>query len=320
MTSQIMTFWLPRLGRAIVVLVAVCLLVSQLTALLPGDPALLILGQEATEEQLEALRNQLGLNQGYLERTREWFAGILSGDWGTSFTSRRPVLTEITARIPVTAQLVLSSTIVAALIALPVAMYSARHVDRSFDKVTSTLNFIILATPSFVLGLVLIYLFSVRLGWLPASGFTPFTQDPLRHLSQLVLPVLTLALAEAAVYIRTLRSSFISTLGSTYIDATVLRGASPQRTLWTRALRPSISTTVALVGLNIGAALGGTLIIENLFSIPGLGRLTVSALGSRDLPMIQGTVLFSAIAILVMSLVVDAVVRTIDPRSTRDRT
>lgn len=313
-----MKFWIARLGRALLVLLAVSAITSQLALLLPGDPALVLLGNESTPEQRAELRTTLGLDQGFVERYVNWLRGILVGDWGTSFSSGRPVLDEIGARIPVTLQLVLSATVLSVLIAVPAAVYSANHPGSWLDKLISNTSFILMAIPSFVIGLIFILIFSVQLDLLPASGFVPFDEDPIGNITSLILPVTTLALAEAAIYTRTLRGSMIETLKQPYVDVATIRGASEHRVLWRHALRPSMPGTATLIGLNLGSALGGTLLIENLFSIPGLGRLIVTALGNRDLPLIEGSVLFSAIAIVVMSILVDLIVYAIDPRSTRD--
>ncbi|MGO2112192.1 MAG: ABC transporter permease [Pseudoclavibacter sp.] len=314
-----MLAWLPRAGRSLLVLVVIAALTCQLALMLPGDPALILLGQESTEAQRAELRHALGLDQNVFVRIGEFLGGVVTGDWGTSFTSGRPVLDEILGRLPATAELVLLSQVVALAITIPLALHSARNPGGRLDRFVSTGTFLLLAIPSFVVGILLIYLFAVQLGWLPASGFTPFLEDPLANLRGIVLPVLTLGIAEAAVYLRTLRGSAIESMRAPYAYASMVRGASDGQLLWRRILRPSSSTLTALVGINVATALGGTLLVENLFAVPGLGRLTVSALGSRDLPVIQGVVLFAAIIVVAVGLITDIVISRLDSRSTRDR-
>lgn len=310
---------LPRAARSILVILAVAALTSQLAFMLPGDPALILLGQESTEAQRAALRHELGLDQDVFTRLMTWLGGVLTGNWGESFTSGRPVLTEILDRVPATAQLVILSQVVALAIAVPLALYSARRVGGVLDRIVSASSFALLAIPSFVIGVLFVYIFAVLLGVLPASGFTPFMEDPLDNLRRMVLPVLTLGLAEAAVYLRTLRGAAIESLRSPYAYASSVRGASPARLLWTRILRPSSPTLTALVGINLAVALGGTILVESLFSIPGVGRLTVAALGARDLPTIQGVVLFAALIVVIGGILTDIAVSKIDPRSSRVR-
>lgn len=312
--------WSPRIGRAVVVLVVVAALTCQLALLLPGDPALLILGNESTEAQREALRSALGLDQGFLTRFLSWTGGVLTGDWGTSFSSGRPVLGEILDRVPATVELVVLSQVVALAVTIPLALHSARNPGGALDRILSTGTFLTLAVPSFVVGVLLIHVFAVWLGWLPASGYTPFLEDPLDNLRRMVLPVLTLGIAEAATYLRTLRGAAVEALRAPFAYASLVRGASDPQLLWRRILRPASPTLTALVGINLAVALGGTLLVESLFAIPGLGRLAVGALGGRDLPMIQGVVLFAAIIVVVFGILTDVAVSRIDPRSSRGRT
>ena len=309
--------WLPRAGRSLLVLIVVTALTCQLAALLPGDPALILLGQESTEAQREALRHTLGLDQNAFVRFVNFVGGVFTGDWGTSFASGRPVLSEILSRVPATAELVILSQLVALAVAIPLALHSARNVGGRLDRLVSTGTFLLLAVPSFVVGILVIQVVAVQFGWLPASGYTAFTDSPVDNLSHMVLPVLTLGIAEGAVYLRALRGSAIEALRAPYAYASIVRGASDPQLLWWRILRPSSSTLMALVGISLGVALGGTLLVESLFAIPGLGRLTVSALGVRDLPVIQGVVLFAATIVVVFGILADLAISRIDPRSKR---
>ncbi|UCR89461.1 ABC transporter permease [Mycetocola spongiae] len=310
---------LPRLLRSLGVLIVIAALTCQLAFLMPGDPALILLGPESSEAQRAELRRTLGLDQSFPVRFFDWMRGILTGDWGTSFTSGRPVLTEIIERLPVTFELVLLSQILALAIIIPLALASARRVNGTFDRVVSGATFITLAIPSFVVGVLLIYLFAVNLGWLPATGFVPFGESPLENLRRMILPALTLGIAEAAVYTRALRGSAIEAVRSPYAYATLVRGASDRDLLWRRILRPASPTLVAMLGITIATALGGSLLVEQLFALPGLGRLTVGALGSRDLPLIQGVVFFSAIIVVIAGILTDISLTLIDRRTARVR-
>ncbi|WP_430591383.1 ABC transporter permease [Humidisolicoccus flavus] len=310
-----MLFWLLRLLRALTVILAVTALAAGITLLLPGDPVLTLLGYESTEAQREELRETLGLNLGYWERFGSILAGLAVGDLGTSFQSGRPVMSEILNRLPATLQLILSAQVLAVVIAVPVALYGAKKQGGAFDRITSGASFLLLALPGFVVGIVLIYGLAVVTKLLPASGYTAFVDDPVQNLRYMVLPVLTLALAEAAVYTRTLRGAAIESLDEPFADAAIIRGASNARLLWRRILRPSLPPLITIVGLNIGVALGGTLLIESLFAVPGIGRLAISAIESRDIPLIQGIAILAAIGVVVMSIVIDLILTRVDPRS-----
>lgn len=300
--------------RAILVLLVVIVAVNHLVALLPGDATMLLLGSDATQEQRAQLRQTLGLDKSELQRLGDWFAGVAHGDWGTSFASGRPVLQEIGSRLPVTLEVVLLGQAVAVILAILIATVSVRHINETADRVLSALSFLMLSVPSFVIGLLLIYVFAVTFDVLPASGYTPFDQDPVKNLTTMIMPALTMGLGEAAVYARTLRGSLIATMSQPYMDAAHARGIAPFKALWTRALRPSSISFVTLVGMNIGIAMGGSLIIENIFGIPGVGRLAITALQGRDIPLLQGIVVFAACAVLVMSILVDVAAYLINPR------
>ncbi|KAE8129251.1 MULTISPECIES: ABC transporter permease [Bifidobacterium] len=302
-----------RIVRSILVLLVVIVAVNHLVALLPGDATMLLLGQDATAQQRAQLRQDLGLDKTELQRLGGWFGGILRGDWGTSFASGRPVLHEIASRLPVTLEVVLLGQAVAVILALLIATFSVRHINGAADRTLSGLSFLMLSVPSFVIGLLLIYIFAVTLNVLPASGYVPFAQNPGKNLVTMIMPALTMGLGEAAVYARTLRGSLIATMSQPYMDAAHARGASPWKALWTRALRPSSVSFVTLVGMNIGVSMGGSLIIENIFGIPGIGRLAVTALQGRDIPLLQGIVVFAACAVLIMSMLVDVAAYLINP-------
>ncbi|MDO5677268.1 MAG: ABC transporter permease [Propionibacteriaceae bacterium] len=310
-------YWLGRIVRSVLVLFVVTVLVSAMTYIIPGDPALAILGPEASPEQLAELRHALGLDTGFLERYTTWIGNAFQGDLGLSFSSGRPVAAEFGERLPVTLQVVLMAEVLALAIAVPLALYGAYRHGGWLDRLSSTGAFLLMAIPSFVIGLILIWLFAVLLGWLPASGFVPFAEDPLGNLQRMVLPVITLGLAEAAVYTRVLRGAVIESLEQPFAFAAQTRGASPSQLLWRTVLRPSSLPLLNLVGINLGVAFGGTLLVETLFALPGVGRLAISAIGNRDLPLIQGVVLFAALAVVVMNMVVDVAQRFIDSRSER---
>ncbi|HIY24095.1 MAG TPA: ABC transporter permease [Candidatus Brachybacterium merdigallinarum] len=307
-----------RLIRTAVVLVLVGLLTMSLPHLTPGSPAIAVLGLDASRDQLAAFTDSLGLDAPPHVRLGDWLVAALQGDLGTSLISGRPVTAEIVNRLPITLELLVLSQVVALAITLPVAMASAWRPGSVLDRLATTLSFLLISTPTFVLGLMAILVFAVGLGMLPATGWADPVEEPVRHLQFLILPVLTMGLSEAAMLVRVLRADLITTLDQPYILAARSRGMSTPRLLVTRALRPSSLSTVTLVGLGFGAAFGGSALIESVFAIPGMGRLTVSAIGARDYPVIETMIIFSALTVILAMLAVDLLYPRIDPRIRHD--
>ncbi|MFF1902772.1 ABC transporter permease [Kitasatospora sp. NPDC058218] len=305
-------------GRAGAALLLVTLGALWLPHVMPGSPALAALGPTATPEQVTAYEAGLGLDDNVFTATWRWLGDALHGDLGHSLTSGAAVTSELADRIPVTLELFLAGQLVALCIALPVALLSAWRPGGKLDRVATAGAFVWLAVPGFVLGLLLIWLAAVQLRILPATGWTPFTEDPVENLRHLVLPALTLGLTEAAVFTRTLRGQLLDTLDQTYIAAARSRGMGTGRLLLRRALRPSSLPLVTLIGIGIGTSLGGSVLVETLFAVPGLGSFAAGAINARDFPVIQAVVVVSATAVVAATLVVDLLYRTLDPRIAHD--
>lgn len=303
--------------RIILILFTVSVLVSLMAHIIPGDVALNILGPESTEEQRNALREQLGLNQGIVAQYLAWLGAVFTGDLGTSFFSGRPVLAEIGSRVWVTLEVVFLAQLLAVVIAVPIGLHAALRRGQRFDTFHSFVAFVLMAIPSYVVGIVLVLIFAVNLGWFPASGFNPISDGLGANLYSIVLPVLTLAIVESAAYMRVLRGSAVETLKQPYVFASETRGATDSQIEWRSVLRPSSLPLINLVGVNMGVAFGGSLLVESIFGLPGLGQLALTAVSNRDIPVIQGVVLFAAIAVIVMNLIVDVVQRMVDPRGAR---
>ncbi|MFJ3218253.1 ABC transporter permease [Kitasatospora sp. NPDC086801] len=305
-------------GRAGAALLLVTLAALRLPHLMPGSPAVAALGPTATPEQVAAYEARLGLDDDLLTATWHWLGDALHGDLGHSLTSGAAVTSELADRIPVTLELFLAGQLVALCIALPVALLSAWKPGGPLDRVATAGAFVWLAVPGFVLGLLLIWIAAVQLRILPATGWTPFTEDPVENLRHLVLPALTLGLTEAAVFTRTLRGQLLDTLDQTHIAAARSRGMGTGRLLLRRALRPSSLPLVTLVGIGIGTSLGGSVLVETLFAVPGIGGFAAGAINARDFPVIQAVVVVSATAVVAATLAVDLLYRTLDPRIAHD--
>lgn len=309
-----LNFLVRRLLGMLPVLLAVSLLTFLIASLLPGDLALVILGDQATPENVAALRRDMGLDQPLWWRYLSWLGHVLQGDLGRSFRTGQTVLQAVAERIPVSLQLMLMAEFIGLLIGVPVAIACAARAGGAFDRFMTGSAFAMLSMPSFLVAILLIYLFAVELHWLPATGYVPFTEEPLANLRFFVLPALTLALAEWPGIMRVLRSDMIATLQEDYIALAKAKGLKPARILFVHALKPSSLTLVTVTGINIGRLLGGTLIVESIFALPGIGRLLVGAIYTRDLVILQGVVLLVACGFVIVNFIVDMLYAVLDPR------
>ncbi|MEV4745593.1 ABC transporter permease [Streptosporangium sp. NPDC049248] len=305
---------LLRLVRLLVVLLVVTFLSYVLLNLLPGDPTTQILGLSASEEARAQLRAELDLDQPLTVRYLGWLGGLFTGDMGTSYITSVPVAEALAERLPVTLELLVAAQLIALGLAVPVGVAAARRAGRTLDQVLTTLSFGLLSTPVFVLGVVLILVFAVKLQVLPATGWTPISLDLGWNLTSVLLPAVTLGCGQMAVYARLLRTDLIATLQEDYITLARARGLSPRRILWRHALRPSAISLVTAVGLNLGALIGGTVIIETLFGLPGVGRLIVDSIFSRDYLTVQGGVVLISVGYVLVNFAVDLVYAAVDPR------
>ncbi|MFB6416009.1 MULTISPECIES: ABC transporter permease [Bradyrhizobium] len=309
-----LNFVVRRLLAMLPVLLAVSLLTFLIASLLPGDLALVILGDQATPENVAALRHDMGLDQPLWWRYLSWLGHVLQGDLGRSFRTGQTVLEAVSERFPVSLQLMLMAEFIGLLIGVPLAIACAARAGGAFDRFMTGSAFAMLSMPSFLTAILLIYLFAVELRWLPATGYVPFTEAPLANLRFFVLPALTLALAEWPGIMRVLRSDMIATLQEDYIALAKAKGLKPARILFVHALKPSSLTLVTVTGINIGRLLGGTLIVESIFALPGLGRLLVGAIYTRDLIILQGVVLLVACGFVIVNFIVDMLYAVLDPR------
>jgi peptide/nickel transport system permease protein len=303
-----------RLLHLVPVLLAVSLLTFLIASLLPGDLAYVVLGDQATPENVAALRRDMGLDQPIWWRYLSWLGNVLQGDFGRSFRTGQTVLQAVAERLPVSIELMLLAEIIGLAIGVPLAVACAVRAGSGFDRFMTGTAFGMLSVPAFLSAILLIYLFAVQLRWLPATGYIPFNEDPVGNLRCFVLPALTLALAEWPGIMRVLRSDMIATLQEDYIAMAKAKGLKPARILFVHALKPSSLTLVTITGINIGRLIGGALITETIFALPGIGRLLVSALYSRDLIILQGVVLIVACGFVLMNFIVDMFYAMLDPR------
>lgn len=307
-------FLIRRFLSALVTIFLASALVFVAILAVPGDPAEIILGINASPQALAALREQLGLNEPAWRRYLSWLGGILRGDFGESLNYQRPVAALIVDRLAVSVPLALGAMFVACVIALPIGIIAALSRGRWLDPALTSLAQLGAAVPSFWLGLMLILLFSVELGWLPAAGYVPWERDPVATLRSLALPVLALGLGQAAVMTRMTRAAMIEVLPQDYVRTASAKGLPRRRVVGGHALRNALVTLVTIFGLSLSQLLIGSIIIEQVFSLPGLGRLVLTAIGTRDFPLLQGEILVYAGAIVLLSFLVDVSYGLLDPR------
>jgi len=311
---------LRRLPSLLATLFAVSLLTFLMTSLLPGDPALQILGAEnATPEAIAAVRADLGLDDPLPVRYLHWIGDALTGDFGRSYRTNEPVSAAIIDRLPVTAEIGILAIIIALLVAIPVGMLSAYRAGTRTDKLISSTSFGLLAVPNFMVAIFLILIFAVWLGVLPATGWVNFTDNPVQNIRSALLPAMSLAIAEMAVYTRLLRTDMIGTLQQDFVTMARVKGVSNRRILFRHALRPSSFSLMTVAGVQVGAIIGGSVVIETLFALPGVGRLLLEAVLVRDLLMVQGVALVIAVSYVVVNFTVDILYSYLDPRISHGR-
>lgn len=307
-------FLFSRLSQVAVVVALVCITIFVLTNLLPGDPTVTILGEQATAEQRAQARADYGLDLPAPVRFFRWLGHAATGDLGRSLRSNEPVVRMLADRIPVTLELTFLSILIAALIGLPAGIIAARFRGTPLDVAVSLVAMTSVAIPYFWMGVLLIMLFALKLAWLPPSGYVPFLSDPIGNLRLMILPALTIGTAFAALIMRQTRASLLQVLSQDYIRSARAKGLSEPAVLLRHGLRNALIPVVTVIGLQIGALLGGAVVTETVFSLPGLGRMMVDGIFQRDFPVIQGAILFIVLAVIVVNLLTDALYAWLDPR------
>lgn len=309
-----MRFIRKKLIELVVVLLAVTFLSFLMLNLLPGDTAEVLCAGAGGEECVEQKRAELGLDRPVPVRYLEWLGGVVTGDLGESARNGQPVWEAITQRAPVTIQLLIYSQVMALVVAIPMGLFAAQRAGGLFDRISTSVLFGLLSVPNFMLALILILVFSKRFGWFPAVGYTEFTENPIESMRTLFLPALTLAVAEMAVYMRLLRTDLIATLQEDYITMAKAKGMSSRRVLMRHAFRPSSFSLVTVIGLNFGRLIGGTLIVEVIFALNGLGKYTVDSILGQDYIPVQGAVVVIAVGYVLINFAVDLFYAVLDPR------
>ncbi|EST53146.1 peptide ABC transporter [Brevibacillus panacihumi W25] len=305
---------IKRLFSMIPVLLVVSIVVFLLVHLVPGDPAAVMLGAEATPQQLAELQEQLGLNKPLAEQFFNWLGHMLSGDLGHSLVSDKEVLTLLWERLPATMALIMYALLISVVIAIPLGIISAVRHNTRWDYGAMLIALIGVSVPNFWAGLLLIMTFSLHLGWFPSTGYVDVTQNLWKHLEHLALPAFALGFLQAGIVTRMTRSSMLEVLKQDYIRTIRAKGGTEKVVILKHALKNSMIPIITIIGINFGLLLGGTVVVETIFSIPGIGQLLVQSVFNRDYPVIQGVILCVAVIYVLISLVVDLLYAYFDPK------
>jgi len=307
-------FLLKRLLIGLATLLVASMVVFGVMEVLPGDPALLMLGMNASPEALETLRQQMGLHDPLIVRYLGWVGGLAVGDFGRSYTYSSPVIDLIGERLAVSLPLALISLALSTVIAIPVGLFSAARRGRLADSIAMGTAQVGVAIPNFWFALLLIYVFAVWLRLVPAGGFPGWAGGIWPGIKSLILPAVALALPQAAILARVTRSALLEVLGEDYIRTARAKGMPRRTVLWRHALRNAMIPVLTILGLQFAFLLAGTIIIENVFYLPGLGRLIFQAITQRDLIVVEGVVMLLVATVVVVNLLVDLAYALVDPR------
>ncbi len=303
-----------RLLAMIPVLFLVSLIAFTIIHLTPGDPAMMMLGEEATPDTIAALRHDLGLDRPLPVQYITWLGRVLQGDLGRSIRQHQPVLDAIVQRLPVTIELTFFAMLISLCIAIPTGIVSATRRNSLADVGSTIVSLLGVSMPNFFLAMLLIFAFALHLRLLPPIGYTPISRGLVENLRGMVLPAITLGTAAAAIVSRLTRSTLLEVLSQDYIRTARAKGLSERAVVYGHALRNALIPVVTIVGLQTGALLGGAVITETIFVLPGVGALVVSSIFQRDFPTVQGAVLFLSLLHMFVNLAVDLLYAYLDPR------
>ena len=310
-----LNYIIRRLVSLIPVLLIVGLVVFLILRLIPGDPAAVMLGPEATETQIEALRAKMGLDQPLFQQLVNWYANMFRGDLGESLYYKLPALTVIVQRLEPTLLLMIMSLIISLLIGLPAGIIAALKRNTYVDRLLMIFAMLGISTPSFWLGLNLIMVFSLSLGWFPATGYVPIGEGGLLNaVWYLFLPAFSLGFQYAGEQARVIRSSMLDVLGSDYVRTARAKGLTEKVVILSHTLRNALIPTLTTIGLCVARLAGGAVVTETVFNIPGAGKLVISAINRRDYGLVQAHILLVAMVYVVVNLIVDLLYKVVDPR------
>lgn len=311
-----MKYVLKKAGAFVVTILAVSFLVFAAFSLIPGDAAVSKLGTEATPERLEALRAELGLNQPLLVRYGQWLLGILRKDMGMSYSYQIPVSSMVADKLPITLTLTGMAFMMVLLLSIPIGLYAAKHEGSLPDRLIMIISQIVMSVPPFFLGILLTFLFGLILRWFTPGGYVSYQQDWWGFVGYLFYPALAIALPKSAMAMKLLRSSVLKEKEADYVRTAYSRGNSTNQVLYGHILKNAVIPVVTFLGMTLADMIAGSIIVEQVFSIPGLGRILLTSISNRDYPVVEAVILLIAFMVLTVNLLVDLLYKVIDPRIT----
>lgn len=303
-----------RILGMIPVLIGISIVVFFAVRLIPGDFATITLGTQYTDEAAALLREKYGLNQPIIIQYLIWLRGILSGDFGYSYISRKPVLELLASRLPVTLELTFLSLLMAVVFGIPMGFWAACKRNKLPDSAVTVIGLLGISIPNFWLGTMMILLFSLRLHLFPTGGFVPLTESIPGNLRCIIMPAIALGMAVSAVVMRSSRSAMIEVIDQDYMKMARAKGLSGFPLIWKHAVKNTLVNVLTILGLQMGSLLGGSVVIEQIFSLPGMGSLALQAISNRDYLLLQGTVLFAALMFVFINLIVDLLYCVVNPQ------
>ncbi|CAH1648770.1 ABC transporter permease [Chelatococcus asaccharovorans] len=309
-----LAYALRRIAQAVPILFLVSLISFGIMQLVPGDPAAMLAGPNATPAELAQLRQNLGLDRSFLVQLGIFYGNLLHGDLGHSLILGQPVLETVIERSPISISLAIYSLVLTILFGISIGVLAAMRHNRILDQIAMVIALLGVSVPNFWLGLVMIVLFSVQLGWLPTGGYVPFTEDPIGWLRAATMPAVAMALMQIGLLARLTRSTMLEILGQDYIRTARAKGLRETTIIVRHAMSNVLMPIVTVIGMILSVLLSGSVIVETIFAVPGIGALLGNAILARDYPMIQGGLLFVASALLLLNIAVDLIYAWLDPR------
>ncbi|WP_099867109.1 ABC transporter permease [Pararhizobium haloflavum] len=312
-----LTYLLQRLASLVLTLAAATIVIFVMIEMVPGDPAAFMMGMNADPEAVGALRDQLGLDQPAAVRYLDWVKGLVAGDFGVSYTYKVPVFELIADRIGISLPLTLYALVLSTLIAIPAGVFAASRRNGAADVSVMGVTQLGIAIPNFWFAMLLVFVFAITLRWFSAGGFPGWDAGFLPAMKALTLPAIALALPQASILARVMRSALIDTMGEDYVRTARAKGLTARQALWRHALRNALIPVLTIIGLQFSFLLAGAIIIENVFFLPGLGRLVFQAITQRDLIVVKSVVILLVFAVTVVTFLVDMAYAAVDPRLRR---
>jgi peptide/nickel transport system permease protein len=303
-----------KLFEMIPILLLVSIILFAIINMLPGDAAMAVMGESFNKEDLAKTRSELGLDKPIYVRYADWLGKVVHGDLGRAIKSHQPVKEIIAQRLPVTVELTLLAMLISTLLAVPAGIFAALRRNSSWDVANGVVSMIGIAMPPFWMGILLILLFSVWLGWLPSSGYVSFFKNPAKNLQHLAMPAFTIGFAFAATIMRQTRSSMLEVLGEEYIITARAKGLRERVVIWKHALRNALIPVVTVISMQMGRLIGGAVVTETVFALPGVGREMVDSIIARDYPVVMALILITALCVVLTNTLVDIIYVVIDPR------